>query len=68
MSTEVTVIVSAFNEEFRIQRCVDSDSLLAQTIVPNIIVVNDGSTDDTLDKLTKYEPLKNFSLMADCKK
>lgn len=58
MSTEVTVIVPAFNEELRIQRCVDS--LLAQTIVPNIIVANDGSTDNTLDKLTKYEPLKIF--------
>ncbi len=61
MSTEVTVIIPAFNEGLKIQRCIDS--LLVQTIVPNIIVVNDGSTDDTLDKLTKYEPLKNFSLI-----
>ena len=58
MNTKVTVIVPAFNEEQTIQRCIES--LLNQTIVPNIIVVNDGSTDKTLEVLLKYKHLNNF--------
>lgn len=59
MKPKVTVIVPAFNEERGIQRCVDS--LLNQSIVPSIIVVNDGSTDSTLNKLSKYK--KNDNVM-----
>ena len=58
MNNKVTVIIPAFNEESTIQRCVDS--LLNQTVVPNIIVVNDGSFDNTLQKISKYKTLDNF--------
>lgn len=61
MNTKVTIIIPAFNEAPVIQRCINS--LLKQTIIPNIIVVNDGSTDETLDKLVKYDYLDNFSLI-----
>lgn len=61
MNTKVTVIIPAFNEELTIQRCVDS--LLNQTIVPNIVVVNDGSSDNTREKLYKYKHLDNFLLV-----
>lgn len=61
MNNKVTVIIPAFNEESTIQRCVDS--LLNQTVVPNIIVVNDGSFDNTLQKISKYKTLDNFLLI-----
>ena len=61
MNADVTVIVPAFNEESNIQRCIDS--LLVQTIVPQIIVVNDGSYDSTIQKLEKYKNIDNFLLI-----
>lgn len=61
MDTKVTVIVPAYNEEQTIQRCMES--LIDQTVTPNIIVVNDGSTDKTSEKLMKYSNLNNFLLI-----
>jgi glycosyltransferase involved in cell wall biosynthesis len=50
---KVSVIIPAFNCSATITRAIDS--VVAQTISDlEIIVVNDGSTDDTLDKLKKY--------------
>ena len=47
-------IVAVYNISKYINRCMDS--LLNQTIKDyEIIVVNDGSTDDSLEKIRKYE-------------
>lgn len=61
MDTKVTVIIPAFNEASKIQRCIDS--LLSQSVIPNIIVVNDGSSDETVQKVEKYKKLSNFLLI-----
>ena len=54
MKIKVSVIVPAYNASNYIEKCIDS--LLAQTLKGiEIIVINDGSTDDTLKKLSKYE-------------
>jgi len=54
MKAKVSVIVPVYNASNYIEKCVDS--LLAQTLKGiEIIVVNDGSTDDTLKKLSKYK-------------
>ena len=47
-------IVAMYNIENYINRCIDS--LLVQTYKDfEIIVVNDGSTDGSLEKIKKYE-------------
>ena len=52
----VSVIVPAYNVERYIEQCVDS--ICAQTLREiEIICVNDGSTDSTLDILRRYEAL-----------
>lgn len=48
----VTVVVPCFNSEKTICRCIDS--LLSQTIPVQIIIVNDGSKDSTLEITDKY--------------
>lgn len=57
MENEVTVVVPAYNASRSIEKCMTS--LLNQTIIPFIIVVNDGSHDNTRQKLRKYENLIN---------
>lgn len=52
-SIKITVIVPVYNVENYLQRCVDS--LLAQTLQDiEIILVNDGSTDNSLQIIQKY--------------
>ena len=54
MKIKVSVIVPAYNASSYIEKCIDS--LLSQTLEDiEIIVVNDGSTDDTAKKLSKYK-------------
>lgn len=52
----ISVIVPAFNDEKWVERCVDSvlDALDADS---EVIIVDDGSTDSTLEKVRKYEDL-----------
>ena len=53
---KVSVIVAAYNIEDYIERCINS--VINQSFSDiEIIVVNDGSTDSTLEKLNN---LKNF--------
>ena len=53
---KVSVIVAAYNIENYIERCINS--VINQSFSDiEIIVVNDGSTDSTLEKLNN---LKNF--------
>ncbi len=50
---KVSVIVPAYNVEKYIDRCVES--LLKQTLEDiEFIIINDGSTDNTLKKISKY--------------
>lgn len=54
----VSIIIPAYNVEPYIQKCVDS--VLCQTLVnKEIIIVNDGSTDNTLNILLKYKEKNN---------
>ena len=53
---EITVIIPAYNEEFYIARCLRS--LISQNFSKNlyqIIVINDGSTDNTLRILDSFK-------------
>ncbi len=53
---EITVLVPAFNEEDHIEKCIEG---LLETDYPErkkqILVIDDGSTDKTLEKAKKYE-------------
>ena len=55
---EISIIVPAYNVETYIENCIDS-ILMQQNCIFEIICVNDGSTDNTLNTLEKYE--KNHS-------
>lgn len=53
---KISVIICAYNEERHIDRCLES--VVNQTIgldMLEIVVVNDASTDGTLDKLYAWE-------------
>ena len=52
MEVRVCAVVPVLNEEKFITRCIDS--LLAQTMPVEVIVLDGGSTDSTLDLLSKY--------------
>lgn len=54
MNTKVSVIVPAYNASNYIDKCINS--LVAQTLKDiEIIVIDDGSTDDTYEKLSTYK-------------
>lgn len=53
MSAEVSVVIPVYNGQAHIAKAIDS--IMRQTLgASEIIVVNDGSTDDTLDVLLRY--------------
>ncbi|MDC3290128.1 glycosyltransferase, partial [bacterium] len=52
MEVRVCAVLPVLNEEKFITRCIDS--LLAQTMPVEILVLDGGSTDSTLDLLSKY--------------
>lgn len=60
----VSIIIPAYNAEASIQRCLDS--IVNQTYKAlEIIVVNDGSTDHTLDILNQYVQLDARMIIKD---
>jgi glycosyltransferase involved in cell wall biosynthesis len=63
---ELTVVIPVYNAEKYICRCLDS--LEKQyNIILKIIIVNDGSTDSTLEILQKYKELYNNIVIIDQK-
>lgn len=53
MQPSVSVIISVYNIEKHLEKCLDS--VIDQTLKDiEIIVVNDGSTDNSLDIITQY--------------
>ena len=61
---KLSIIIPAYNAEKYINECIDSilknsQKSLNQT---EIIVINDGSTDHTLEKLEKYKEYKNIHI------
>ncbi len=49
----VTIIVPAYNHDKYIEKCIDS--IIEQTYQNiEIIIINDGSTDKTIDKIVSY--------------
>ena len=54
MNTKVSVIIPAYNASNYIEKCINS--LVSQTLKDiEIIVIDDGSTDDTYEKLSTYK-------------
>ena len=61
---KLSIIIPAYNAEKYINECIDSilrnsQNSLSQT---EIIIINDGSTDHTLEKLEKYKEYKNIHI------
>lgn len=57
---KASVIIPVYNEEGSIRPCLDS--LLTQSLKDfEIIVVDDGSTDETLDTVKRFEAVKVFT-------
>ena len=56
---DVSIIIPVYNCEEYINRCIDS--LINQTYKNfEILIINDGSTDGTLERLSQYEFLKIY--------
>lgn len=54
MNELISIIVNAYNEEKHIKKCIDS--VICQTYKNiEIVVINDGSTDNTLNLLNSYD-------------
>ena len=65
MKTLVSFIVPAYNSSLYVSRCIDS--LLKQPFSFEIVVINDGSTDETHNVLKNYSKLTNVRYI-NCKK
>lgn len=59
----ISIIVPAYNAEKTICRCVDS-ILMQKDITFEVIIVDDGSTDDTFRLCRKYKELGNVKLIT----
>ena len=59
---KISVIVSAYNTESYIEKCINS--LINQSYSNmEIIIVNDCSTDKTREKLVQYENIQNIKII-----
>ncbi len=63
----VSVIVPCYNEQDNVERCVEQigETLSAARISFEILVVNDGSTDDTLERASSLSTSRSFVRVVD---
>ena len=62
MKNKISIIIPAYNVEKYIEDCLNS--VKNQTVKPDeIILINDGSTDSTIDKVNKYKNLNNLRII-----
>ena len=57
---EVTVVIPTYNRALLTVRAVEA-ALSQSYLAPRVLVVDDASTDNTRDALSKFIPLENFS-------
>lgn len=64
MNIDLSIIIPCFNVSLYVEACLDS--VVNQKTIYNyeVIVINDGSTDDTLSKIEKYKDYKNFNIIS----
>ena len=67
MQPSVSVIIPVYNIEKHLEKCLDS--VIGQTLKDiEIIVVNDGSTDNSLDIITQYARKDTYEIgRASCR-
>lgn len=64
MEKKVTIVVPIYNVEKYLERCIDS--ILSQTYKNiEVILVNDGSTDNSLQLCNKYKSIDNRVIIID---
>ena len=61
----ISFIIPAYNASKTIEKCIDSITPLKQVADIEVIVVNDGSSDDTLEKLKKNAEQYEFIKVID---
>ena len=61
-TTKISVIIPVYNTDKYVEKCINS--VLNQTLKDiEIIIVNDGSTDNSLEKIKKYEKDKRVKII-----
>ena len=58
-----SIIIPAYNCESSVERCIKSVLLQKIKYTYEIIVINDGSTDNTQDVLKKFENIENIHMI-----
>ena len=59
----ISIVLPVFNSESTIEKCIDS--ILEQSYSNyELIIINDGSTDDSLNKILKYKDFKNIKIIS----
>lgn len=63
-TADLTIIIPAYNAEKYIEECVGSVICQKTKYSFEVMVVNDGSTDRTAEKLDKYTNVKNLTIIT----
>lgn len=62
ITMDLSIIIPVYNASNYIEKCLDSVVNQNTRYKYEVIVINDGSTDDTLSKLSKYEGINVISI------